>query len=587
MTSPDMASDRSTVKQLKELFVSGLSGGSIQEINIVTIVALSSYAAWCALQTRFSFFSAPRHSPTPSLPSLLVDFLLNWVILLLSITVYAPHPFVFNLLILAPVVIVTLSFPSVISVRQRTAHVVTKRRERLKQSRPSSYLTPHDTVSVSDVSNHLSSEPRSNGIGQAPDSSLLPSQSFQSSNSHDSISSPLDLSSSSSASSPNSSLSLDSYIPKKSFLTNYRGGMMVITCIAILAVDFRIFPRRFAKVETWGTSLMDLGVGSFVFSMGLVSARGHLKDRFLRQSLSLPQSVWRSIRQATSVLLLGLIRLVLVKAIGYHEHTSEYGVHWNFFMTLGFLPPFVTALNFLLPYISSSALSLGVGILYQVLLDFTPLTRFILTAPRTGIISQNKEGIFSFFGYLSIFLAGQTAGFYTLPSTPRHIKLPFINKLAEPGLTASNPLAASRRAMLVYLVVAGLSHAALFQVCIKGFKMNVSRRIANLPYVLWVTSYNLLYILMYLLVEVLFFPVPDAPSAELSYDEMVPWGLEAINKNGLAIFLLANVLTGLVNMAVNTLEVRNLQALALLLMYSGVLAVAVGAFRLRNWHIRI
>ena len=63
---------------------------------------------------------------------------------------------------------------------------------------------------------------------------------------------------------------------RPSFITNYRAYVNLATSICILAVDFPIFPRRFCKTETFGTGLMDVGVGSFVVSNGIISreARG-------------------------------------------------------------------------------------------------------------------------------------------------------------------------------------------------------------------------------------------------------------------------------------------------------------------------
>jgi len=86
---------------------------------------------------------------------------------------------------------------------------------------------------------------------------------------------------------------------------------MVLTIFCILAVDFPIFPRFLAKCETWGTSLMDLGVGSFTFSHGLVSLRS-------------TRSSWsRLARRTVPLLLLGAVRILLVKRTEYPEHVSE------------------------------------------------------------------------------------------------------------------------------------------------------------------------------------------------------------------------------------------------------------------------
>lgn len=42
-----------------------------------------------------------------------------------------------------------------------------------------------------------------------------------------------------------------------SYISIFRSSLMVMTCIAILAVDFHVFPRFYAKVETFGSSLVN------------------------------------------------------------------------------------------------------------------------------------------------------------------------------------------------------------------------------------------------------------------------------------------------------------------------------------------
>ena len=377
---------------------------------------------------------------------------------------------------------------------------------------------------------------------------------------------------------PSSSLAT---LSTKPFLTTYRGSLLVLTCLAILAVDFRLFPRRFAKVETWGTSMMDLGVGSFVFSAGIVAARPLLKERAEGRATPLAQRLVHSMRHSLPLLVLGIVRLISVKGLDYAEHVTEYGVHWNFFFTLGFLPPFVAISQSVLKVVPSyAALALALGLIYQILLEFTSLKAFILTAPRTDLLSMNREGICSLVGYLAIFLAGQDMGMFILPR----------NLNTSPN--ANN--ATQRTSLLVRMGAWAATWTTLYFFATHfkyGAGLDVSRRLANLPYILWVAAYNSAQLLGFCFVETIFFPAfhtaTDFKTEQEAYYAATSAVLRAYNRNGLALFLLANLMTGLVNMTVPTLDVGPAVGMGILVGYATIITATAVALDVWNLSIKL
>jgi glucosaminylphosphatidylinositol acyltransferase len=378
--------------------------------------------------------------------------------------------------------------------------------------------------------------------------------------------------------------------PRKPFLTAYRGGMLVVTSIAILAVDFKVFPRRFAKVETWGTSLMDVGVGSFVFAAGIASSKPFLKNSIqpldkqsnTRQT-SFIRQLFNAIRQSLPLLILGVARLISVKNLEYAEHVSEYGVHWNFFFTLAILPP---ALCFLQPILSAlpgpahGYIGLFLIIIYEIILQTTGLKAWALTAPREGLLTQNKEGIVSSVGYLAIFLFGMETGGFVLPRyIPQGGLLFKMLRILKVNVGSESPR--------VLLIASLASCAAFYSLLLVPFysprvfpwlSIPISRRLANAPYVLWIGAYNTAQLLLFALVESFVFPtVHRAPNPTLEQqviETATPQILEDYNASGLLVFLLANLGTGLVNLSINTLAVNSLQAVAILTIYMALLTTS-------------
>ena len=93
---------------------------------------------------------------------------------------------------------------------------------------------------------------------------------------------------------------------------------------------------------------------------------------------------------------------------------------------------------------------------------------------------------------------------------------------------------------------------------------------------MWVAAYNTTFLFGYLLIEISLFP---------SGDNAVPPLMEAINKNGLAVFLAANLLTGLINVSIRTMYVGDRIAIVVLVAYSAALSSLAWVARGLRWKI--
>lgn len=252
----------------------------------------------------------------------------------------------------------------------------------------------------------------------------------------------------------------------------------------------------------------------------------------------------KSLNYQVSTVFASLARLFILQ-----EHASEYGVHWNFFLTLSAL----TLTNTLLAHILSPKLYIPfaafVLFAYEYSLNNLGLESYILNAERVDFLSMNKEGVFSCLGYISIFYfaSGIANIVFSAPSSGGKKKSTQKNDI----------MAILSRLSIAFLCFLAVASALDFQ------SYKISRRMANAGYVVWIVCTNLALLLFFAFVDALF--KDTAGQACLM--------LEKINRNQLFVFMAGNLMTGAVNFSMDTLNATWATAFAVLNSYMLVLCL--------------
>jgi len=413
-------------------------------------------------------------------------------------------------------------------------------------------------------------------------------------------------------------------------LADYRASLMIITCVAILGVDYPAFPRRFAKTETFGTALMDAGVGSIIvagaLTRGLYSTSSSTSShdpvpKTFRSSSKGPSYLIKnnkSLIQTATLLTLAIARIIATSAVDYQHHTGEYGVHWNFFMTLAGLRILHSAFYYLstvLPKQSSSLrailLPLIVGIatltVYQITLSKYGLIEYIHSDDRdlNSITSANKEGIFSLIGYWSLHLLGVAIGTFIQTAADDDNNNNNNNRITRQGMSARQKrvvMIGEKRLWMIDVIL------WVLYACISTWIQPVSRRACNAAYVVWMLALNVLCLGGFVAVERKLNTcsnnnnsnnnnnnnggkngggnIVEAPTNLLASSSSSGSGsgsvlLQAIGGSLLPVFLVANVLTGVVNMCSDTLSAEKSTAVVVVMVYMALVClVALGMMKI-------
>jgi phosphatidylinositol glycan class W len=249
-------------------------------------------------------------------------------------------------------------------------------------------------------------------------------------------------------------------------------------------------------------------------------------------------------RSAIALGALGVARTAVLSRLGYHVDESEYGTHWNFFITLGAVAAITRAAA---PRDARRAAAGGATLLlaHQAALC-AGMAHWVHTAPRVGWISANKEGLCALPGHVALALIGDGIGAVLLPAR------------------SASTWRASLRRLAVLSAALFIAHYAACDLI-----EPTSRRTCNLAYALWACA-QLLLIACVCVGGALIAPLAPPPLIERHSDRP------------LSTFLLANLLTGAANAALRADDASAPLALAALTVYAALVCAGAAALPART-----
>ncbi|PAA46177.1 hypothetical protein BOX15_Mlig010665g2 [Macrostomum lignano] len=336
----------------------------------------------------------------------------------------------------------------------------------------------------------------------------------------------------------------------------FQALLLLQTSVAILAVDFPAMPRRLAKAESAGVGLMDVGAPAFAFASGLLAPA----------PTPFSMSRWRRslVGACLPLALLGLARTLAVKASDYQEHVTEYGVHWNFFITLACLRAVWPALSGR-PGLWSLVLAAGHCLL---VLPFGGAEFLLASGDRHLLwpLVANKEGLMSLPPYCAIYCAGAAIG--------RRLRVGTESTAADANRLISWPL-------LLLAIVALPWALTVASVKLPPIVTEPSRLLFNAGFLITCLAACCQVLLMLTIGRLLCLGSIDRSCSPV---------LALIGRCSLAYFLLANLLTGAVNLTVDTVAISDkLVAMGILIVYLiclvgslPLLSMVIGAWQQRG-----